>query len=117
MECQRLSYPGSFYQILVKYNLTFGLHRCLAHIINLATQALIAGCSKTKFFDLAQPDDHAPNTKDFEHDIVGLIHTITVKVFVSEVFMHSSCADITLDERFACLQNIRQSSSPCTVNC
>jgi hypothetical protein len=86
----------SYYQILVKYNLTFGLHRCLAHVINLATQALIAGCSKTKFFDPAQPDDHAPDTEDFERDVVGLIRAITVKVFVSEAFMDSSYADITV---------------------
>jgi hypothetical protein len=116
MESQRLSYPVSFYQILVKYNLTFRLHRCLAHVINLATQALIAGCSKTQFFDLAQPDDHTPDTEDFEHDIVGIIHAITVKVFVSEVFMHSSYADITFNKRFAHPQNTRQSSSPCRVN-
>ncbi|KAF8804847.1 hypothetical protein BYT27DRAFT_7258757 [Phlegmacium glaucopus] len=44
--------------------------RCLAHIINLTTQAVIAGYSKTKLFNPEQPDEHIiasePSTEALE---------------------------------------------------
>ena len=55
-------------------------YSCLAHIINLATQALIAGYSNTKFFDPEKPDEHTPDVDAFERDVVGLVRAITVKV-------------------------------------
>ncbi|KAF8805603.1 hypothetical protein BYT27DRAFT_7104261, partial [Phlegmacium glaucopus] len=53
--------------------------RCLAHVINLATQALISTYSKTKHFDPKEPNDHEPDIDAFQRDEVGLIHSITVK--------------------------------------
>jgi hypothetical protein len=53
---------------------------CLAHIINLATQAVIAAQSKTKHFNPADPDSHEPEVDTFIRDEVGLIRAITVKV-------------------------------------
>jgi hypothetical protein len=58
----------------------YGESSCLAHVINLATQALIGGYSKTKFFDPEKPEDHTPDVEDFERDVVGLVRAITVKV-------------------------------------
>jgi len=52
---------------------------CLAHIINLATQALISTYSKSLHFDPKQPDAHVP----MSHDEVGLIRAIAVKVCIS----------------------------------
>ena len=61
--------------------LIFYCNRCLAHIINLAAQALITGYSKTKFFDPAHPEAHNPvSLEDSERDVVGLIRAIAVKV-------------------------------------
>jgi len=48
--------------------------------VNLATQALIKGYSKSKHYDLANPDDHIPDTEDYIRDEVGLIRAIAVKV-------------------------------------
>lgn len=53
---------------------------CLAHVINLATQAFIAGYSKTKYFDPEKPDDHNPDIDAPDRDVVGLVRAITVKV-------------------------------------
>ena len=52
--------------------------RCLAHIINLATQALILTHSKSKHYDPAEPD--ADLTGDNGRDVVGLVRAISVKV-------------------------------------
>ncbi len=56
------------------------MSRCLAHVINLATQALLAAHSPAKHFDPAKPDDHVPDVDDFLHDEIGLIRAIVVKV-------------------------------------
>jgi hypothetical protein len=53
-----------------------GSYSCLAHIINLATQALIGTYSKSPHFDPKNPDAHIPTTRDE----VGLVRTIVVKV-------------------------------------
>ena len=57
-------------------------HRsCLAHIINLATQALLAAHSKSKHYDPTSPEDIVVATRDgFQRDEVGLIRAIAVKV-------------------------------------
>ena len=54
--------------------------RCLAHIINLATQALISMRSKSKYYDPSQ-DEH-PTDIDviINHNEVGLVRAICVKV-------------------------------------
>jgi len=47
---------------------------CLAHVINLATQALIATYSKSPYFDPKNPDAHVPTSRDE----VGLVRAIVV---------------------------------------
>ena len=54
--------------------------RCLAHIINLAMQALISGCSKAKYYNPHELDEHVPDTNGTNHDEIGLICAIVVKV-------------------------------------
>ncbi|KAN0118456.1 hypothetical protein V8E52_005186 [Russula decolorans] len=48
---------------------------CLAHVINLTTQALIAIYSKSPHFDPKNPEAHIPTS----HDEVGLVRAIVVK--------------------------------------
>jgi len=55
-------------------------HRCLAHIINLATQALIATWSKAKYYSADTEDAHMPDTAGAERDELGLVRAICVKV-------------------------------------
>lgn len=62
--------------------------RCLAHIINLATQALIATRSKAKYYNPHDKDQDTPNLdgdEGFERDEVGLVRLICVKVQVLQV--------------------------------
>ena len=54
---------------------------CLAHIINLATQAVLSTYSKTKFFNPEEPEEHDPDLSAVERDVVGLVRAITVKVY------------------------------------
>ena len=66
----------SFPQVL----LTDPWCRCLAHIINLAMQALISTRSKAKYYDPNAEDLHMPNLEPgADRDEVGLIRAITVK--------------------------------------
>lgn len=92
-------------------------YRCLAHVINLATQALITGYSKTKFFDPAQPEAHNPDSlEESERDVIGLVRAITVKVLnrhISYCFLWSS---LDVHDRFNLLQNGRRNSSHCRVH-
>ncbi|KIK16191.1 hypothetical protein PISMIDRAFT_48578, partial [Pisolithus microcarpus 441] len=55
--------------------------RCMAHIINLATQAFLAAHSKSKHFDPADPDtDLTAAVRDgVDCDEVGLVRAIVVK--------------------------------------
>lgn len=53
---------------------------CLAHIINLATQALIKGYSTSQHYDPFKPDDHIPDVNATLRDEVGLVRAIAVKV-------------------------------------
>jgi hypothetical protein len=57
---------------------------CLAHVINLATQALIKGHSKAKYYSPANPDEHIPDVDAYLRDEVGLIRAIAVKVSLFE---------------------------------
>lgn len=54
--------------------------RCLAHIINLATQALISTRSKTKYYNPHSEDEHMPMVVGPDRDETGLVRAITVKV-------------------------------------
>jgi hypothetical protein len=56
------------------------LLRCLAHLINLATQAVIKAHPKSKFYDPLKPDDHMLDASGFLRDTVGLVCAICVKV-------------------------------------
>ncbi|KAF7311751.1 putative AC transposase [Mycena indigotica] len=52
---------------------------CMAHIINLATQAFISTYSKSPHFDPKNPENHLPNMVADICDKVGLIRAIAVK--------------------------------------
>ena len=54
--------------------------RCLAHIINLTTQALILTKSKAKYYNPHNVDKHLPDLDMVEQDELGLVCTISVKV-------------------------------------
>jgi hypothetical protein len=61
------------------------LLRCLAHIINLATQAVISTCSKSKYYsgdpeDVAVPEDVGTS----DRDEIGVICAICVKVSLTD---------------------------------
>ncbi|KAF8800900.1 hypothetical protein BYT27DRAFT_7312447 [Phlegmacium glaucopus] len=53
--------------------------RCLAHIINLATQALISTKSQSKYYNSNFDDEHVPEDNTTSCDEVGLIRAIIVK--------------------------------------
>jgi hypothetical protein len=53
--------------------------RCLAHVINLATQSLLSTYSKTKHFDPAAPYEHEPDVDAITRDEVGLLRAVGVK--------------------------------------
>ncbi|KAF8802829.1 hypothetical protein BYT27DRAFT_7076476, partial [Phlegmacium glaucopus] len=56
--------------------------RCLAHVINLATQALLSTYSSASHFDPEAQHDYDPDDalNEDKRDEVGLIRAITVKV-------------------------------------
>jgi hypothetical protein len=59
--------------------LTKKKNRCLAHIINLATQALISTYSKSKHYNPAEPEADLMGS-GYDRDEVGLVRAICVKV-------------------------------------
>jgi hypothetical protein len=68
--------------ILVLYYTLLSLtHRCLAHIINLATQALISTHSKSKYYNGDLSDDQLPEDLGATNrDEIGIVRAICVKV-------------------------------------
>jgi len=56
-------------------------YRCLAHIINLATQALISTRSQAKYYSAHAEDVHIPDLSATDRDEVGLVRSIAVKVW------------------------------------
>ncbi|KAG2744583.1 hypothetical protein P692DRAFT_201808334 [Suillus brevipes Sb2] len=52
---------------------------CLAHVINLATQALMKTHTKSKYYNPASPEEYVPSTMGRDRDKVGLIRAISVK--------------------------------------
>lgn len=58
---------------------------CIAHIVNLATQALINAHTKSKHYDPSKPDEDlvADSISSFDRDEVGLVRSIAVKVYFS----------------------------------
>ena len=61
------------------------------HIINLATQALIATRSKLKYFNPNNIDEHTPDLTATNRDEIGLIHAIVVKVRCLIIVSETSC--------------------------
>jgi hypothetical protein len=60
------------------------LYRCLAHIINLATQAVISTHSKSKYYSRDPEDDTVPeDVGTGDQDEIGIIQAICVKVSIS----------------------------------
>lgn len=53
---------------------------CLAPVINIATQKLISGYSKSLHYNPHEPHTHVPNTDDIMRDEIGLLRAIVVKV-------------------------------------
>ncbi|KAG6373594.1 hypothetical protein JVT61DRAFT_6243 [Boletus reticuloceps] len=75
---QRLRYDCHHHQLTSR--LTWPCDRCMAHVINLATQALLAVHSKSKHFDPTTPNtDLLVMQHGFDRDEVGLVRTIVVK--------------------------------------
>jgi hypothetical protein len=64
-------------------------YSCLAHVINLATQAFISTYSKAPHFDPKDPEAHEPTTRDE----VGLVRAIMVKVHIKPCGVVSVNAD------------------------
>ncbi len=64
---------------------------CLAHVINLATQALLGTYSKSKHFDPEDESLHDVDVTGYIRDEVGLIRAITVKVRVSSLTDKTYC--------------------------
>jgi hypothetical protein len=60
--------------------------RCLAHIINLATQALLSTHSKSKYVDVTKSNDDLVVSRHGHRDEIGLIRSIAVKVCM--IFNH-----------------------------
>ena len=54
--------------------------RCLAHVINLATQVLLAAHSPMKHYDPTKPMEHEPDVDRYLRDEIGLVRAIVVKV-------------------------------------
>ncbi|GLB43962.1 putative hAT family C-terminal dimerisation region [Lyophyllum shimeji] len=63
-----------------KWDCHFRHIRCLAHVINLATQAVLKTYSKAKYYDPQQPEQHEPDVLATDRDEVGLVRAIAVKV-------------------------------------
>ena len=77
---QRALHSVWYILALLVYPILTALTRCLAHVINLATQAVIKSHSKSKFYDPSKPEDHIPETLAFTWDAVGLVCAICVEV-------------------------------------
>ncbi len=67
--------------------------RCLAHIVNLATQAMISSWSKASHYNGDPSNDHIPEAMEesFERDEIGLVRAIVIKVSTS-LLLREVCA-------------------------
>ncbi|KAF9479033.1 hypothetical protein BDN70DRAFT_879188 [Pholiota conissans] len=74
------TFGESLYASLILILVLYVLLRCLAHIINLATQAVISTRSKAKYFNPHDDDAEILPDVDAERDEVGLIRMISVSV-------------------------------------
>ena len=85
---------------------------CIAHIVNLATQALITAHTKSKHYDPAKPDDDLVVERGVDRDEVGLVRSITVKV----VFDHSFTVELSLTSNKRSVHLANGSRSSLTFN-
>lgn len=69
------------------------LWRCLAHIINLATQAILKAHSSSKHYDPNEPSAHEPNVDDVFRDEIGLVRSIVVKVTYWSILFNKLLTD------------------------
>lgn len=76
--CQKMTHLASLHFLEINFLMSCLHHRCLAHIINLATQALISTWSKAKYYNPHNVDEHTPDVSASEWE--KLIHAICVKV-------------------------------------
>jgi hypothetical protein len=61
--------------------------RCFAHIVNLASQAVISARSKSKYYNGNPDDDHIPDDLGAAlRDEVGIIRAICIKVRYYNLF-------------------------------
>lgn len=71
--------------LMIIYMFSDSLYSCLAHIINLATQAVLSTYSKTPHYNHNSMSPLEPTIDVLDaqlmHNIVGLIQCIAVKVF------------------------------------
>lgn len=96
------------------------LYRCLAHVINLATQAFLSLCSTTAHFDPETPEGHEPDLWAEVRDVIGLVRAIGVKVpIVTNCQLMNWClhcsqarSSAKRKEKFLQLQRDAGSSSP-----
>ena len=70
------------------------VNRCLAHIINIATQALISTRSKAKYYDSSAQEAELSDIYADMRDEVGLIWAICIKVslllFMKFIYLKSN---------------------------
>ena len=76
-------------------------NRCLAHIINLAMQALISTHSKSQHYNLEDPDADL-TSGDVGRDTVGLVQAICVKVLQQLYSVLPSLSNICNQGTFIC---------------
>ena len=67
--------------------------RCLAHIINLATQAVITTCSKAKYYNSSSQDDNKlpQDLGVTKHNEIGIVRANCIKVHCSWFQSHRIC--------------------------
>lgn len=73
--------------ILLRQGSVSCMCRCLAHIINLATQAIISTYSKAKYYSGDPGEDNLPdNLGSSVRDEIGIVRAVCVKVCQFPVF-------------------------------
>lgn len=84
--------------------------RCIAHVVNLATQLLLNTYSKSKYYDPTNPNqDLLLDLEQESRDEIGLVRTISIKVSsITPPHYHSH---FLLRSRRDRHQNARRSSS------
>ena len=83
--------------------------RCLAHIINLATQVLLAAHSPAKHYDSTKPTEHEPDVDMYLCDEMGLVQVIVVKV--STLYWTFSCLIVNFHFEGSFLSKAQRTSS------